>query len=430
MSVTKLVPDGRGPISRARGSAIERIRRVLRRAGNRAPISGACTTFSRLVARRDRSAERGAAAAHRRARSHVQHSRGARTASARPWQLDPLPLVIARDRWEALARGLRQRAQGARARCTRISTVRGGCCRRGSCPRSWCSAIPTSRAPVRAGSRAAATSSICTRVTWAVTRAASSRCIPIARRLPPGRATRSRIAWRSGGVLSRLFNDYGVQRMRRFFASVDECVHSLVHGGAGRRARGAAQPGSERRERVRARLPDSLPRLRARRGSRSDGARSRSLPEDAVGPEEGRTSSCAARTIAGAMPCTCARTRRRACPGWSRPRPRARWRCVNPLGVAAVEAPGLKPYLDAVSRFFFGDGLELPSVPSWWCGEPASLTLRARAHRTSSCSSRRCRSARGPLVKPAQLIARTNARSSSSGSRAIRGSSWPKPGPG
>ena len=36
---------------------------------------------------------------------------GAPSGSSRPWQLDPLPLVIARDRWETLARGLRQRAK-------------------------------------------------------------------------------------------------------------------------------------------------------------------------------------------------------------------------------------------------------------------------------------------------------------------------------
>ena len=36
---------------------------------------------------------------------------GAPNGSARSWRLDPIPLVIARDRWEALARGLRQRAK-------------------------------------------------------------------------------------------------------------------------------------------------------------------------------------------------------------------------------------------------------------------------------------------------------------------------------
>src|SRR3954469_13154103 len=32
---------------------------------------------------------------------------GSPNGSDRPWRLDPLPIVIARDRWEGLARGLR-----------------------------------------------------------------------------------------------------------------------------------------------------------------------------------------------------------------------------------------------------------------------------------------------------------------------------------
>lgn len=52
---------------------------------------------------------------------------------------------------------------------------------------------------------------------------------------------------------------------------------------------------------------------------------------------------------------------------------RGRVRVVNGLGAGVVESPALLPYLPAACRRLLGEELRLTSVPTWWCGEPASL---------------------------------------------------------
>ena len=44
---------------------------------------------------------------------------------------------------------------------------------------------------------------------------------------------------------------------------------------------------------------------------------------------------------------------------------------VNPLGSSVLENPGLSAFLPAIARHYFGRELDLPSVATWWCGEPA-----------------------------------------------------------
>ncbi len=41
---------------------------------------------------------------------------------------------------------------------------------------------------------------------------------------------------------------------------------------------------------------------------------------------------------------------------------------VNPLGSALLENPGLTAFLPAAARHFLGEDLRLPSPASWWCG--------------------------------------------------------------
>ena len=52
---------------------------------------------------------------------------------------------------------------------------------------------------------------------------------------------------------------------------------------------------------------------------------------------------------------------------------------LNGLGAGVAENPGLLPFLPTLSRALLGEDLLLPSVPTWWCGDPASLT-HVRAH--------------------------------------------------
>lgn len=46
---------------------------------------------------------------------------------------------------------------------------------------------------------------------------------------------------------------------------------------------------------------------------------------------------------------------------------------ANALGAGVLETPALLPYLPAIARDRFGDDLSLPSVETWWCGDPAAL---------------------------------------------------------
>lgn len=48
---------------------------------------------------------------------------------------------------------------------------------------------------------------------------------------------------------------------------------------------------------------------------------------------------------------------------------------ANPLGSSVIENPGLIPFLPAISRYMLGQDLMLPSIASWWCGQPKELQL-------------------------------------------------------
>jgi uncharacterized circularly permuted ATP-grasp superfamily protein/uncharacterized alpha-E superfamily protein len=45
---------------------------------------------------------------------------------------------------------------------------------------------------------------------------------------------------------------------------------------------------------------------------------------------------------------------------------------VNPPGAGVLENPGLVPYLPALSVALLDEPLRLPTVTTWWCGDPAS----------------------------------------------------------
>lgn len=45
---------------------------------------------------------------------------------------------------------------------------------------------------------------------------------------------------------------------------------------------------------------------------------------------------------------------------------------ANALGSGIIENPGLMAFLPALCRHFLGENLKLPSLPTWWCGDPAS----------------------------------------------------------
>jgi uncharacterized circularly permuted ATP-grasp superfamily protein/uncharacterized alpha-E superfamily protein len=46
---------------------------------------------------------------------------------------------------------------------------------------------------------------------------------------------------------------------------------------------------------------------------------------------------------------------------------------ANAIGCGVLQAPGFLPFLPAVCRYLLGEELKLPSVESWWCGQPEIL---------------------------------------------------------
>jgi uncharacterized circularly permuted ATP-grasp superfamily protein/uncharacterized alpha-E superfamily protein len=46
---------------------------------------------------------------------------------------------------------------------------------------------------------------------------------------------------------------------------------------------------------------------------------------------------------------------------------------ANPLGCSILENPGLMPFLKQISQYFLNADLILPTIATWWCGQPREL---------------------------------------------------------
>ncbi|MEO7311735.1 MAG: circularly permuted type 2 ATP-grasp protein, partial [Chitinophagaceae bacterium] len=46
---------------------------------------------------------------------------------------------------------------------------------------------------------------------------------------------------------------------------------------------------------------------------------------------------------------------------------------ANPPGSSILENPGMMPFLGNIAKYFFGTGLLMPAIASWWCGQPKEL---------------------------------------------------------
>lgn len=87
-------------------------------------------------------------------------------------------------------------------------------------------------------------------------------------------------------------------------------------------------------------------------------------------------------------------------PGLSEAVRRGTVRIVNGLGAGVLENPGLLPFLPAASEALLGESLRLPSVPTWWCGEPDSL-----AHVLANLDQLVIRAIDRPLDRPGADLA-------------------------
>jgi uncharacterized circularly permuted ATP-grasp superfamily protein/uncharacterized alpha-E superfamily protein len=48
-------------------------------------------------------------------------------------------------------------------------------------------------------------------------------------------------------------------------------------------------------------------------------------------------------------------------------------RIANPIGSSVLENPGLMPFLQPIARYFLSQDLLIPTIASWWCGQPKEL---------------------------------------------------------
>lgn len=46
---------------------------------------------------------------------------------------------------------------------------------------------------------------------------------------------------------------------------------------------------------------------------------------------------------------------------------------ANPIGSSVLENPGLMPFLQSIARWFLSEDLRIPTIASWWCGQPKEL---------------------------------------------------------
>lgn len=46
---------------------------------------------------------------------------------------------------------------------------------------------------------------------------------------------------------------------------------------------------------------------------------------------------------------------------------------ANPIGSSVLENPGLMPFLQPIARYFLSEDLIIPTIASWWCGQPKEL---------------------------------------------------------
>lgn len=82
---------------------------------------------------------------------------------------------------------------------------------------------------------------------------------------------------------------------------------------------------------------------------------------------------------------------------------------VNPLGSRLIESPILFAYLPGVCRYLLGEELQLPSVATWWCGEPSALKY-VMEHLDDLLIRRAFRTVDEPPIHPAKLTESARAR--------------------
>ena len=166
-----------------------------------------------------------------------------------------------------------------------------------------------------------------------------------------------------------LFREFEVQRLARFSVRSATICCACRPRMRPQSARRAAHTGPLQRNLLRALLPGALSGLHAGAGRRSDGARQPRLSEDAGRPEAGgrdpaargrrllRSHRTALRFISG----------RRGSGGSGARGQRRGGECAGQR-IDRIARTHAVPA--GLSKRFLGEKLKLPSVATWWCGQP------------------------------------------------------------
>ena len=73
---------------------------------------------------------------------------------------------------------------------------------------------------------------------------------------------------------------------------------------------------------------------------------------------------------------------------------------ANALGSGVIETAAILPFLPGLCRHLLGEELMLPSVATWWCGQPRTSFATSSSTSTSSSSSGRFLDQPGAGLRP------------------------------
>jgi hypothetical protein len=292
----------------------------------------------------------------------------------RPWELDPLPLILSPAEWQQLAAAVAQRARLLNAVLKDLYGPQE-LLKDGSLPAAlvfghnnflWPCQGDTARrrhlsAPLRGRPGAFAPNGRW----WVIadrTQAPSGRRL-FARKPDHHRPGLSRAVPRSACRASRLVLSRPCRTRLAYWAARGE------RGAADR----AADARPVQRNLLRARLSGALSRLSPGRGPRSDGPRRTCLPAHTQRLCAACMPSCAASTTITAIRSNCAALRRSGIPGLLQAVRAGNVLVANALGSGLLESAALPGFLPGICKTLLGEPLQMPSVATWWCGEEAAL---------------------------------------------------------
>ncbi len=289
----------------------------------------------------------------------------------RPWELDPLPMILPAGEWAAIAAGIAQRARLLNAILADIYGPQQ-LLREGLIPPAL---VFGPGGFVRAAHGARTPGGVHLFLYAAdLARSPDGRWWVLADRTQApsgaGYALENRLI--VSRVFPELYRELHVERVAGFFAALRESIARLAPHDDGQRLTVLLTPGPYNEtyfehtilarylgfplvEGADLSVRDGMVWLKTLEGAKRVHAIVRRLDEDFCDPLELRSDS--ALGVPGLTDCM----------------RRGTVLLANALGTGVLESGSLLGFLPALSRHLLGEPLEIPSVATWWCGEPAAL---------------------------------------------------------